>query len=102
MAGVKISNLTSLLTTPPDTAVLPIVDAGITKKITIGVIKTLIPPAATGSKGASGNLVFWENPTTVTGNYTITFGQNAGSFGPITVNPGVTVTVPSGSVWKVV
>ena len=104
MAGVKISNLTSLLTTPPDTAVLPIVDAGITKKVTIGVIKSLIP-AGSGAKGASGNLVFWENPSVITGSYTIgggVSGQNAGSFGPIAINSGVTVTVPDGSVWTVV
>jgi hypothetical protein len=101
MAGVKISNLTSLLTTPQDSAVLPIVDSGITKKITVGVLKTLIPPGS-GAKGASGNLVFWENPTNVTGSYSITTGQNAGSFGPITINAGVIVTVPSGSVWTVI
>lgn len=101
MAGVKISNLTSLLTTPPDSAVLPIVESGITKKISIGVIKTLIPPGS-GAKGVPGNLVFWENPTNVTGSYSITAGQNAGTFGPITINPGVTVTVPAGSVWSVV
>ena len=101
MAGVKISNLTSLLTTPPDTAVLPIVESGITKKISISVLKTLIPPGS-GAKGATGNLVFWENPTNVTGDYSITAGQNAGSFGPITINSGVTVTVPSGSVWSIV
>jgi hypothetical protein len=101
MAGVKISNLTSLLTTPPDSAVLPIVDGGITKKVTVGVIKTLIPPGS-GAKGAAGNLVFWENPTNVTGSYSITVGQNAGSFGPITVNAGVVVTVPAGSTWSIV
>jgi hypothetical protein len=28
--------------------------------------------------------------------------QNAGTFGPVAVASGVTVTVPSGSVWTVV
>jgi hypothetical protein len=33
---------------------------------------------------------------------TITTNSNAGSFGPITVASGVTVTVPTGSTWSVV
>ena len=40
MAGVKISNLTELTGTPPDTAVLPIVSGGITQKVAIANIKT--------------------------------------------------------------
>jgi hypothetical protein len=46
--------------------------------------------------------VFIENDQTVTTNYTISAGKNAGTFGPITINGGVTVTVPSGSVWSIV
>ncbi len=34
--------------------------------------------------------------------YTITTGRNAMSAGPITVNPGVTLTVPSGSTYTIV
>lgn len=52
--------------------------------------------------GGSADRVFFENDISVTANYTITAGKNAGSFGPITINSGVTVTVPSGSVWSVV
>lgn len=59
-------------------------------------------PMGGGATGAAGNSVFVENDTNVTGDYTITSGKNAGSFGPITINNGVTVTVPSGSVWSVV
>jgi hypothetical protein len=101
MAGVKISNLTELATTPPDTAVLPIVSGGITQKVTIANIKTLIPPGS-GAKGGAGNLVFWENPTNVTVSYSISAGANAGSFGPISINSGFSVTVPSGSTWSIV
>jgi hypothetical protein len=54
MAGVKISNLSELLTTPPDTAILPIVSGGITQKVSIANIKTLIPPGS-GAKGGAGN-----------------------------------------------
>jgi hypothetical protein len=55
-----------------------------------------------GAKGGSGDQVFYENDQTVTTNYTITTGQNAMSAGPITVNNGITVTVPSGSEWTIV
>jgi len=46
--------------------------------------------------------IFWENDQTVTVDYTITAGKNAGTFGPISVDSGVTVTVPSGSTWSIV
>lgn len=38
----------------------------------------------------------------ITGNYTVTSGNNALSVGTVSVNPGVTVTVPVGSRWAVV
>lgn len=52
--------------------------------------------------GGGSDKVFWENDTVVTEDYTITSGKNAGTFGPVTINSGVTVTVPTGSVWSVV
>lgn len=52
--------------------------------------------------GAVGNAVFYENDQNVTGSYTITSNKNAMTAGPVTVNAGVTVTVPAGSVWTVV
>ena len=55
-----------------------------------------------GAAGAGSNQIFFQNDQTVTGSYTIPNGKNAGTFGPVTVNSGVTVTVPSGSVWSVV
>lgn len=55
-----------------------------------------------GATGAGTDKIFWENGQTVTGNYTISAGFNAGTFGPVTINSGVTVTVPSGSTWTVV
>jgi len=59
--------------------------------------------AAGASGGNSGaNAVFWENQQTVTHDYTITNNTNAGSFGPITVNSGITVTVGAGENWTVV
>ena len=62
--------------------------------------------APSGATGGGSDKVIVENGTTITTNYTIgtTFGAtcNAGSFGPITINAGVTLTIPSGSVYTVV
>lgn len=55
-----------------------------------------------GATGGGTDKVFWENDTVVTTNYTITSGKNAMSAGPISINNGVTVTVPNGSVWTIV
>ena len=52
--------------------------------------------------GGGTNRVFFENDIVMTTNYTITSGKNAMSAGPITVNPGVTLTVPSGSTYTIV
>jgi len=37
----------------------------------------------------------------VTASYTITTGKNASSTGPLTINSGITVTVPTGSRWVI-
>lgn len=55
-----------------------------------------------GATGGGGDQVFIENDQTVTTNYTITTGKNAVSAGPIAIDSGVTVTIPSGSSWVVV
>ena len=44
----------------------------------------------------------YENNQTITANYTMTTNKNGMSAGPITINSGVTVTIPSGSAWTVV
>lgn len=54
-----------------------------------------------GATGGGGDEVFVENSTTVTTSYTLTTGKNASSVGPITINAGATVTVPSGQRWVV-
>lgn len=55
-----------------------------------------------GATGGGSDDVFYENGQTVTTNYTLTTNKNAMSAGPIVINSGVTVTVPSGSVWVIV
>jgi hypothetical protein len=72
---------------------------------TAGQVLTVNAGATAGewadAAGAAGG-VFYENNTNVTADYTITSGKNAMSAGPITIDSGVTVTVPSGSTWTVV
>ena len=46
--------------------------------------------------------IFWENEQVISESYTITSGRNAGTFGAVTINSGVTVTVPTGSRWVIV
>lgn len=55
-----------------------------------------------GATGAGGNAVFVENDQTVTANYTLTTNKNAMSAGPITINNGITVTIPTGATWSIV
>ena len=59
-------------------------------------------PAGTPTGGNSGaNKVFWENEQTVTHDYTITDSRNAGTWGPVTINSGVTVTIGTGEYWTI-
>jgi hypothetical protein len=55
-----------------------------------------------GATGGGSDTIFFENGQTVTTNYTLTTNKNAVTAGPVTINSGVTVTVPSGSSWVVV
>lgn len=57
--------------------------------------------AGGGATGAGGDDVFYENGVTVTTSYTLSTNKNAMSVGPITVNSGATVTIPSGQRWVV-
>lgn len=52
--------------------------------------------------GPAGNRIFFQNEKTLTANYTVPENTNAGSFGPITLGSGVTVTIPASSTWTVV
>ena len=55
-----------------------------------------------GASGGAGNPFVYENDQVVTADYTITSGKNAMSTGVLTINSGVTVTVPTGSRWVVI
>jgi len=59
-------------------------------------------PAGAPVGGASTNTVFFENDKEVAVNYQITTNKNAMSAGPLQINAGIAVTVPSGSSWTIV
>jgi hypothetical protein len=55
-------------------------------------------PLGGGNKTDTG---LWQNAYTITTNQSVSSGYNASSVGPITINGGVSVTVPTGSTWLV-
>ena len=59
-------------------------------------------PLGGAASGGGSDQIFFQNGKTVTADFTLTTNFNAGTFGPVSINSGVTVTVPSGSVWTVV
>jgi len=63
---------------------------------------TMAESSAFQPTGGGTDNVFFENDQVMTSNYTIKSGKNAMSAGPITINNGVTLTVPDGSTYTVV
>ena len=62
---------------------------------------TNLPPSAPVG-GSASNKVFFENDKVVSVNYQITSTKNAMTAGPVTINSGIGVTVPSGCAWTIV
>ncbi len=54
-----------------------------------------------GATGGGGDEVFVENARVVTVNYTLSTGKSAESVGPIVINSGITVTIPSDERWVI-
>ncbi len=50
-----------------------------------------------GAVGGGNDEVFYENEQTVTTSYSITANKNAMTTGPIVIDGGVTITIPTGS-----
>ena len=74
---------------------------------TVGKFEGYSYPAETwgtlggGAAGGGADEIFVENQMTVTTDYELSSGKSASSVGPITINSGVTVTIPSGQNWIV-
>lgn len=82
------------------TAALQAVAPGASGNVLTSNGTTWASSAPAGGAAASGAI--YENSQTISANYTISAGKNGLSAGPITISSGVTVTVPSGSVWTIV
>jgi hypothetical protein len=55
-----------------------------------------------GATGGGSDQIFNLNGQNVTTSYSIPSGKNASSAGPITIDTGATVTIPTGSVWVII
>ena len=62
--------------------------------------KGRVTAAASGTAASAGGAVY-ENSLTISSNYTMTSSKSGMSAGNITINTGVTVTIPSGSRWVI-
>lgn len=67
---------------------------------TLSAVTGTIPVAQSSTALITG-VPIYENTKTVTTTYSITSGSCAMSVGPITLNAGVTVTIPAESRWVV-
>lgn len=108
MTGALVLNTTSALTVPVGTtAQRPTAATGQLRFNTTTSSFEGYNGAAWGSIGGGAvgggtERAFYLNDQTISTSYSIPSGQNAGTFGPVTVASGATVTVPSGSTWTVV
>jgi hypothetical protein len=55
-----------------------------------------------GIGGAAAQGAVYENTQTISVDYTMTTNKNGMSAGPITIDTGVTVTIPTNSTWVIV
>ncbi len=96
---VGIGTYTSSGTTLSRTTVLASSNSGSLVNFSAGTKDVFCDyPAGRAVIGGQGYI---ENTYTITTSSTVTDGSNAISVGPITINSGVSVTVPSGSRWLV-
>lgn len=56
----------------------------------------------TGLPDVIADGIFIKNIKTVSSNETLSGSYNWGSFGPISINTGVTVTISTGATWSIV
>lgn len=75
----------------------------------VSIANLVLPTGLTFTDGTTqttaaymgANNCMFENNMTITADYTITTGRSASSVGPITIDGGVSVTIPSGSNWVI-
>jgi hypothetical protein len=96
---VGIGTYTASGTTLSRDTVLESSNSGSAVNLTAAAEVFVTYPAEKSVTGATG---FVENDATISVNQIITTGRNAMSAGPVSIDSGVSVTVPSGSVWTIV
>lgn len=97
---VGIGTYTSSGTTLARTTVLASSNSGSLVSFSAGTKDVWVDyPAGRAVVGGNG---YTENDATISVSSTINTGRNAISAGPVSINTGITVTVPTGSVWTVV
>lgn len=97
---VGIGTYTASGTTLSRDTVLESSDAGVLVNFAAGSKDVFVTYPA--ERAVIGGMGYVENAATVSQSSTINAGNNALSAGPVTINSGITVTVPSGSRWVVV
>lgn len=98
----QTGNSGKFLTTNGSSASWAVVDALPSQTNNSGKFLTTDGSSASWTTIQTGNTTSnggWEHTHTITTNYSITSGNNMITASPITVNSGVSVTVPSGSTW---
>lgn len=58
--------------------------------------------SGSGGGGAKANGTIYENGQTISSNYTLSTSKNGISVGPITIDTGISVTVPTGQRWVII
>lgn len=97
---VGIGTYTSSSTTLSRDTVLESSNAGSLVSFAAGSKDVFVTYPA--ERAVIGGMGYVENAATISQSSTINTGNNAVSAGPVTINSGITVTVPSGSRWVVV
>jgi len=99
------------ITLPDATGTVPVFATAPTSAITDGTAGQVLQTNGSGalsfvdqSEGAVGggtDKTFLETDNSVNSNYTLSTNRNAMTTGPVTINSGATVTVPSGQRWVI-
>ena len=109
-SGVGGQWIVKNLTTGGYSVIIASAGGGSSVAVTNGVISTVVcdgtncyqPTNTDVPTGGGTNRAFYLNDIIITSSYTVPTGKNAGTFGPVTINSGVTVTVPTNSTWSIV
>jgi hypothetical protein len=85
-------------TTLSDTVIIA---AGSTERLKVNATGLYVNGTLHSSGGNSTTEGLYEMANTISANYSITSGNNALTAGPITINTGISVTIPTGSTWVI-